>query len=68
MQLILIPLLGIAVTYFGYVPLSRHRNPAQRATVALLGFLLRLAGPLLLVWAASLWLFVFSMTRPPHWR
>jgi hypothetical protein len=68
MQLILIPLIGIAVTYIGYGPLSRQRNPAQGAAVSLCGFLFRLAGPLLLVWAALLWLFVFSMTRPPHWR
>ena len=55
--------LGIAVTYIGYGPFSLKKNPAAGVGVAVIGFLFRLAGPLLLVWDALLWLFVISMTR-----
>jgi hypothetical protein len=62
MEIILIPLLGIAVTYIGYGPFSRKKNPTAGVGFTVFGYLLRLAGPLLLVWAGLLWLFVISMT------
>jgi hypothetical protein len=66
MEIILLPLLGIAVTYIGYGPFSLKKNATAGVGFAAIGFLFRLAGPLLLVWASLLWLFVISMTRPPH--
>jgi hypothetical protein len=62
MEIILIPLLGIAVTYIGYGPFSLKKNPTAGVGFAVIGFLFRLAGPLLLVWATLLWLFVISMS------
>jgi hypothetical protein len=58
---LLILLVGIGLTYLGYGPFSSKKNPT--AGLAVVGFLFRLAGPLLLVWDALLWLFVISMTR-----
>jgi hypothetical protein len=63
LDLILIPLLGIAVTYIGFGPFSRKKNPKALVGFAAVGFLCRLAGPLLLLWAILLWLFVNSMSR-----
>jgi hypothetical protein len=63
MELVLIPLLGITWTYIGFGPLSRKKNPAAGGWFAVIGFLFRLAGPLLLVWAGLLWVFVISMSR-----
>jgi hypothetical protein len=60
---ILILLLGIALTYLGYGPFSLKKNPAAGVAFVVVGFLLRLAGPLLLVWDALLWLFIVSMSR-----
>jgi hypothetical protein len=62
MEIILIPLLGIAVTYIGYGPFSRKKNPTAGVGFAVIGFLFRLAGPLLIVWGILLWLFVISMS------
>jgi hypothetical protein len=63
MEIILAPLLGIAVTYIGYGPFSRKRNPTAGTAWTTAGFLFRLAGPLLILWAISRWLFVISMSR-----
>ncbi len=54
-------ILGISFSYLGYGPLSRKKNPTAGVGLVVIGFLLRLAGPLLLVWDALLWLFVISM-------
>jgi hypothetical protein len=66
MEAILIPLLGVAATFIGYGPLSRKSNPASRFGLTSIGFLLRLVGPLLLVWTGAILIFAVSMTRPPH--
>ena len=63
MTIILIPLFGIALTWIGYGPLSRKKNPDAAFGLAIAGFVCRIAGPLLLVWAAMLGLFMISMTR-----
>jgi hypothetical protein len=60
---LLILRLSIAVTYIGYGPFSRKKKPAAGVGVVVVGFLFRLAGPLLLVWDDQLRLFVISMTR-----
>jgi len=59
---ILILILGIGLTYLGYGPLSLKKNPEAGAAFAVIGTLLRLAGPSFLVWDAFLWLFVISMS------
>ena len=66
MEIILLPLLGIAVTYIGYGPFSWKRNPTAGVGFVLVGFLFRLTGPLLLVLASIWWLFVISMSGRPH--
>jgi hypothetical protein len=58
---ILLLLLGISVTYIGYGPLSLKKNPTAGSCFAVIGFLLRLAGPFLLIWDVLLWIFVVSM-------
>jgi hypothetical protein len=63
LDLFLIPVLGIAVSYLGYGALSRKKNPQAGVALATIGFPCRVAGPLLLVWAILLWLFVISMSR-----
>ena len=65
---ILILLLGIALTYIGYGPLSLKKNPTAGAGFAVIGLLFRLAGALLLTWDIFLWLFVISMMLPPRMR
>ena len=60
---LLILLLGVAVTYIGYGPFSKRKNPTAGVGFAATGFLLRLAGPLLLAWDACLAVFMMSMTR-----
>jgi hypothetical protein len=60
-NLILIPLIGIGISCVGYGPLSMKRNPAAGVCFAIVGFLFRLFGPLLIVWGLFFWLFVFSM-------
>jgi len=64
-ELILIPVIGIVVTCVGYGPLSRKKNPEADVGFTILGFLFRLAGPLLIFSGALFWLFAWSMTRPP---
>lgn len=59
----LIFLLGIALSYIGYGPLSSKKNPAAGVGLVVIGFLFRLVGPLLLVWDACILLFIISMTR-----
>ncbi len=61
MEVLLIPALGLALTWIGYGPLSHKRNPEAGFGLAIAGFLFRIAGPLLLVWAAMLGLFAMSM-------
>jgi hypothetical protein len=53
--------LGIVTTYLGYGPFSTRNNPTAGTLFAVIGFLFRFAGPLLLVWDALLWIFVISM-------
>ena len=53
--------LGISLSYLSYGPLSSKNNPKAGDFVVVVGFLFRLAGALLLVWAAFLWIFIFSM-------
>ena len=65
---ILILLLGIALTYIGYGPLSLKKNPTAGVGFAAIGLLFRLAGALLLTWDIFLWLFVISMMLPPRMR
>ena len=60
---ILILLLGIGLSYLGYSTFSLKKDPTAGVTFAVAGFLFRLAGPLLLVYGALLWLFVISMSR-----
>ena len=55
-NLILIPLIGIAFTCVGYGPLSMKRNPEAGLCFAIVGFLFRLVGPLLIVWGLFFWL------------
>jgi hypothetical protein len=62
-NLILILLLGMGLTYLGYGPFSLRKNPAAGVAFAVVGFLFRLAGPLLLVLIALLGLFAISMSR-----
>jgi hypothetical protein len=57
----LILLLGIGLTYVGYGPFSMKNNPTAGSLFAVIGFLFRLAGPLLLVWDVFLWIFIISM-------
>ena len=47
--IILILLFGIGVSYVGYGPLSLKKNPTAGAGFAIVGFILRLAGPLILI-------------------
>ena len=61
---ILILLLGIAVTYIGFGPLSLKKNPTAGVGVAVIVYLLRMAGALLLTWAIFLWVLVISMSLP----
>jgi hypothetical protein len=61
LELFLIPSLGVAVTYIGYRLLSRKKKQGAGVPFAVIGFLCRLAGPLLLVLSILLWLFVISM-------
>jgi hypothetical protein len=63
MEIILLPLLGVAVTYIGYGPFSLKKKPTPGVGFAVIGFVFRLSGPLLLVWAVLLWLFMISMSR-----
>jgi Na+/melibiose symporter-like transporter len=65
-ETILLPLLGIALTCIGYGPFSMKKNPSAGVGFAVIGFMFRLAGPLLLVAAILMGLFAFSMSRPPH--
>jgi hypothetical protein len=58
-------LLGVAVSYLGYGPLSRKKNPRAGVAFVGVGFFCRVAGPLILLWVGFLLLFVISMTRPP---
>jgi hypothetical protein len=60
---ILILVLGIGLSYLGFGAFSKKKNPTAGASVAVFGFLFRLAGSLLLVWGVILCLFVISMTR-----
>ncbi len=62
MEVIRIPFLGAAVTYIGYGPLPLKKNPTAGIGLALIGFVFRLAGPLLLVWVLAILVFVISMT------
>jgi hypothetical protein len=55
--------LGIGLCYLGYGPFSSKKNAKAGASVAAVGLLFRLVGPLFLAWDAFLWLFVISMTR-----
>ncbi len=55
---ILILLLGLGLTYVGFGPLSRKRDPTAGDGVAVIGFLARLAGMLLVIVGGLLWLFV----------
>ena len=64
-ELVLMPLIGIVVTCIGYGLLSRKKSPTAGVGYTILGFLFRVAGPLLIVLAALFWIFVWSMTRPP---
>jgi hypothetical protein len=47
---ILMLLFGIAFTYFGYGPLSMKKHPKAGIGFAVAGFVLRCAGPVILVW------------------
>ena len=57
---VLILVLGIGLSYFGFGVFSKKKNPTAGASVAVVGFLFRFAGSLLLVWGVIL---VISMTR-----
>lgn len=46
---ILILLLGIVLTYVGFVPLSRKNNPTAGDAIAVVGFFTRLLGMLLIL-------------------
>jgi hypothetical protein len=56
---ILMLVLGICLTYLGFGPFSSKQKPT------FVGFLFRLVGLVILLWAALLWLFVISMISPP---
>ena len=59
---VLILSLGVGWSYLGYGPLSRRKNPKASVALAGIGLLCRLAGPLLLLWAGCILLFIISMT------
>jgi hypothetical protein len=61
MEIVLIPLLGVALLCVGFGPLTRKKNPAASIGFLLIGFAVRLAGLLLLAWTAVIALFVLSM-------
>lgn len=68
MHPIMMLLIGIAVTSIGYGPLSLKKHPAPGPAFVLIGFLFRLAGPLILVWDSLFWIFAISMMFPPGIR
>ncbi|MGA2256139.1 MAG: hypothetical protein ABSG53_15940 [Thermoguttaceae bacterium] len=55
-ELVLMPLIGIVVTCIGYGLLSRKKNPTAGVGYTTLGFLFRVAGPLLIRLAALFWM------------
>ena len=50
---ILMLLIGIGLTFLGYGPLSLKRNPAVGGSLAIVGYLFRLAGPLLVLFGLA---------------
>jgi hypothetical protein len=52
--IILILLVGIGSIYLGYGPLSLKKNPKAGAGFAVVGFLLRVVGPLFLAFGLML--------------
>jgi hypothetical protein len=55
---ILILLVGIGLSFVGYGPLSLKKNPKAGIVFAVVGFVFRLAGPLLLFWGVLVGLFL----------
>lgn len=64
-ELFLIPVIGVLLAYVGYGLFSRKKKPTAGVGYSILGFLLRVAGPLLILFGALFWVFVWSMARPP---
>jgi hypothetical protein len=58
--LLILPI-GIVITCIGYGPLSRKKNPTAGGFFIIVGFLFRVIGPLLIVWGAFFWVFLWSM-------
>lgn len=56
--------LGIGLSCIGYGPLSLKKNPTAGIAFAGIGFLCRLAGPILLLWPGFWILFSISMAWP----
>ena len=52
--IILILVIGIGSTSVGYGPLSLKRNPGAGVAFAVVGFILRVVGPLFLVFGVML--------------
>jgi hypothetical protein len=65
-EILMMPLLGMLMTYLGYGPCSSQRNPTAGLAFVCIGFLLRLVGTLLVLLTILWLLFAYSMTRPPH--
>lgn len=65
-EMLLMPLLGMLMTYLGYGPCSSKKNPTAGLAFVCIGFLLRLGGTLLLLLTILWLLFTCSMTWPPH--
>jgi hypothetical protein len=58
--LLILPI-GIAISFVGFGPLSRRKNPTASTAFLTAGLIFRLAGAVLIAWGAFYWIFVFSM-------
>jgi len=61
---ILIIVLGIALIYLGYGPLSRKKNPTAGVAFVIVGFLCRVAGPMLALLLVPVLIYIISMIQP----